>query len=324
MGRRLPSLNAMRTFEAAARLLSFTEAATELCVTQAAVSRQVRLLEEELDVKLFRRMTRAIELTEEGALLYLPIHDALDQMERAAARIWSRSGGGLLTISVLPTFSVKWLMPRLLHFSELHPTIEVHLVNSIKPADFDRDEIDLAIRVGTVESNPDDSNHPRIELSMVKNWDGLQAEMLMTDELVAVVSPNHPSFNGSFVHPNQIENIPLLQMATRQNAWPDYFKALGWAVAEPRKGQSFGHFFMALQAAIEGKGIALLPSVLLQDDLRDGRVVPAISNIVRSVGGYHLIGRKSQWDRDKVKIFRSWLRHEIDNFSASINGGGIV
>lgn len=314
MGRKLPSLNAMRTFEAAARLLSFTEAANELCVTQAAVSRQVRLLEEELDVKLFRRMTRAIELTEEGTLLYLPVHDALDQMERAAARIWSRSGGGLLTISVLPTFSVKWLMPRLLHFSELHPAIEVHLVNSINPADFDREEIDLAIRVGTVETNPDEHNQPRIDLAMVKSWDGLQAEMLMTDELVAVISPAYPGFNRPYDHPSQIEGVPLLQMATRQNAWPDYFKALGWSIPDPRKGQSFGHFFMALQAAIEGKGIALLPSVLLEDDLRDGRVVPAISNIVRSVGGYHLIGRKSQWDRQKVSIFRSWLKNEVDDF----------
>lgn len=319
MGRRLPSLNALRTFEAAARLLSFSDAANELHVTQAAVSRQIRLLEEDLGVRLFRRLTRAIELTEEGGSLFPPVHDALEQIEHAAARIWNKRGGDLLTVSALPTFSVKWLMPRLLNFSELYPNIEVHLVNSIKPVDFDRDEIDLAIRVGTTEVYTDTSIQPRIDLEMAKTWNGIQAEFLMPDELVAIMSPKLAGRHTAFGNADDLASITLLQMATRPNAWPDYFKALGWSVPNARVGPSFGHFFMALQAAIEGKGIALLPYILAQDDLRDERIVPAITGKVRSAGDYYLIGRKSQWEQRKVKTFRSWLQSQIVDFDMSKN-----
>jgi LysR family transcriptional regulator, glycine cleavage system transcriptional activator len=311
MGRKLPSLNALRTFEAAARNLSFSDAADELFVSQAAVSRQIRLLEEDLDVKLFRRLTRAVELTEEGASLYPPMRDALDQIERATARIWNKHGGSLLTISVLPTLSVKWLMPRLLNFSESHPNIEVHLVNSIKPVDFDRDEIDLAIRVGSTDVYSGSEKKPRIDLTMAKNWSGIQAELLMPDELIAVMSPKLAGAEFIVGEVEGLRGMTLLQMATRPNAWPDYLEAVGWPVEDARQGPSFGHFFMALQAAIEGKGIALLPYILAQDDLRDGRIVPAIPGTVRSAGDYYLIGRKSQWERQKVKIFRSWLHSQI-------------
>lgn len=315
MARRLPSLNALRTFEAAARHLSFSTAADELHVTQAAVSRQIRVLEEDLGVKLFRRMTRAVELTEEGLLLSPPLRDALDQIERATNRIWGNKGSGILTISVLPTFSVKWLMPRLLKFSEKHPNIEVHLVNSIKPADFEKEEIDLAIRVGSIaDLNAD--RRPRIDLIMTEDWGQLQAEALLPDELIAVASPGYIARYGQMTSAASAENLTLLNMATRPNAWNDFFASLQWDVDMRAHPTSYGHFFMTLQAAMEGKGIALAPKVLAQADLDAELLIPATPettpDIIESAGSYFLIGRSRSWEQGKVKIFREWLRSEIE------------
>lgn len=312
MARRFPSLNALRTFEAAARHLSFSAASDELHVTQAAVSRQIRALEEDLGVKLFRRMTRAVELTEEGILLFPPLRDALDQIERATNRIWGNKGSGILTISVLPTFSVKWLMPRLLKFSEKHPDIEVHLVNSIKPADFEQEEMDLAIRVGAIESDLNTEGRPRIDLVMARAWGQLQAEPLLPDELIAVASPGYVAQHGELTSATRAEQVTLLNMATRPNAWNDFFAALKWDVDMRAHTVSYGHFFMTLQAAMEGSGIALVPKVLAQADLDAGLLVPAMPGTVKSAGNYFLIGRRRSWDQGKVKIFRDWLREEVE------------
>lgn len=311
MARRFPSLNALRTFEAAARHLSFSAASEELHVTQAAVSRQIRALEDDLGVKLFRRMTRAVELTEEGILLFPPLRDALDQIERATNRIWGNKGSGILTISVLPTFSVKWLMPRLLSFSEKHPDIEVHLVNSIKPADFEKEDMDLAIRVGTIEADLSAEGRPRIDLVMTQAWGQLQAESLLPDELIAVASPGFVARNGELTEAKQAEQMTLLNMATRPNMWNDFFSSLRWEVDMRAHTTSYGHFFMTIQAAIEGRGIALVPKVLAQSDLDAGLLVPAMRHCVLSNGNYFLIGRRRSWDQGKVKIFRDWLREEV-------------
>lgn len=311
MARRFPSLNALRTFEAAARHLSFSAASEELNVTQAAVSRQIRALEEDLGVKLFKRLTRAVELTEEGILLFPPLRDSLDQIERATNRIWGNKGSGVLTISVLPTFSVKWLMPRLLDFSEKHPDIEVHLVNSIKPVDFDNEEFDLAIRVGTVEAELNTDGRPRIDLVMAKSWAQLQVEALLPDELIAVASPGYVAPHGELTDASMVADVTLLNMATRPNAWSDFFRAIRWDVDMRHHEASFGHFFMTIQAAIEGRGIALVPQVLVQRDLSAGLLVPAIQRRIASDGRYFLIGRKRSWELGKVKIFKEWLLQEV-------------
>lgn len=311
MARRFPSLNALRTFEAAARHLSFSDASEELNVTQAAVSRQIRALEEDLGVKLFKRMTRAVDLTEEGVLLFPPLRDALDQIERATNRIWENKGSGVLTISVLPTFSVKWLMPRLVDFSEKHPDVEVHIINSIKPVDFEKEDVDLAIRVGSIEADLNAGNRPRIDLVMTKAWAQLQIESLLPDELVAVASPSYIEQHGLLTETSANEHVTLLNMSTRPNAWSDFFKAIGWQVDMRRHENSYGHFFMTMQVAIEGRGIALVPQVLAQGDLSSGLLVPALSQRIASDGHYFLIGRKRSWEQGKVKIFRQWLLGEL-------------
>ncbi|WP_288960814.1 transcriptional regulator GcvA [uncultured Sulfitobacter sp.] len=322
MTRRFPSLNALRTFEAAARNTSFSIAADELNVTQAAVSRQIRLLEDDMGVKLFRRLTRAVELTQEGNLLYPPLRDAFDEIERAAARVWGNKGTGVLTISVLPTFAVKWLMPRLSRFSEAHPEIEVHIVNSIKEANFGKDDIDLAIRVGAPQALAADAKRPRIELPMATAWEALQTEPLMADELVAVSSPNYLKDSAPILRPEDLQGFTLLHMATRPNAWADYLLALGWKHDLDPSGPSYGHFFMSLQAAAEGKGIALVPKVLAEEDLKSGAIVRAVPNKVLSAGQYYLLGERRKWDQPKIRTFRRWLLSEIKGTAPSVENWG--
>ncbi|MBY6122918.1 MULTISPECIES: transcriptional regulator GcvA [Roseovarius] len=309
--RKLPSLNALRTFEVAARTLSFSLAAEELSVTQAAVSRQIRVLEEDLGVKLFRRLTRAVELTEEGETLYPVLRDAFYQIERATARIWGNKGTGILTISVLPTFAVKWLIPRLMHFSDLHPQIEVHLVNSIKPVDFEREEIDLAIRVGTPGILEHVEDKPRIDLTMTRSWEGLEASEIMVDELVMVASPGYIEARGRVETVEDLQDVTLLHTATRPNAWKDFLGSLRWSF-DTSGGLSYGHFFMTIQAAIDGRGIAVVPYQLVEADLRNGSVEIAHPEKVASAGSYYLIGRKRSWDQRRIKIFRQWLLSELE------------
>ena len=144
--RLLPSLNGLRVFEAAGRHMSFTIAADDLCITQGAVSRAIRSLEDQLGVPLFVRHARRLEFTEEGRSLWLSVHDAIGALERAAQRVSEKGGVRVLTVNVLSTFASKWLMPRLVDFNNRHPDVEVRLTTSIRPADFRRDDIGIAVR----------------------------------------------------------------------------------------------------------------------------------------------------------------------------------
>lgn len=307
MKRRFPSLNALRTFEAAARHLSFSLAAEELNVTQAAVSRQIKILEDDFGTALFNRLTRAVELTDAGARLFPQVREAFHQLEVASNQVWGNKGSGVLTVSVLPTFSVKWLMPRLLDFSELYPEIEVHLVNTIAPVDFERAEVDLAIRVGSTV--PQDSNLSQvgIDLLMVRGDEPLVYQELLPDEMIAVAAPSYLAEHGPITNVYDLQRADLIHMATRQDAWADYLAALGWQAPPAQDGPSYGHFFLSLQAAIEGRGIALVPEILAEADLRSGLLIQALPHKIQSAGAYYLIGRKCGWNQKKTKIFREWI-----------------
>lgn len=322
MPRRFPSLNALKTFEAAARHLSFSNASEELNVTQAAVSRQIKLLEEDFGTLLFKRLTRSVELTEAGHRLFPALKEAFDQIEFAAHRVWDNRGNGILTISVLPTFSVKWLMPRIVDFSEKHPDIEIHLVNSIRPVDFDREDVDLAIRVGSPVMDTRAQGQVRIDLEMAKRDDQLEFLQLMPDRMVAVASPGYIAERGLVKTAADANAATLINMATRQHAWADFLQALGWAVERKNDGPAYGHFFMAIQAAMEGRGIALVPDVLVMDDIRSGLLVQAIPARVPSAGQYYLIGRKTGWEQKRVRIFRAWLESYLPAVQAEANAAG--
>lgn len=314
--RRLPNLNALRAFEAAARRLSISLAADELCVTQSAVSRQIKALEGELGVLLFVRLTRAIQLTEQGRDYLLVVRDTFDRIEQATKRLRVNSERKVLTVSVLPTFAMEYLIPRLMRFNAEHPNIEVRIVASIEPVDFESDDVDVAIRVGKTPdatTGHDIDKGPRIDLQMVSLWATVRAELLMPDVLVPVCSKEFLERYGPFDVPSDLLGKPLLHNATRSHAWPDLFSALGLQKEEASRGASYGHFFMAMQAAEIGLGLALVPEVLTQAAIATGRLVRLSNFHVPSAGAYYILCRAYQWENDSIRQFREWLLADRDS-----------
>lgn len=313
MARQLPSLVALRAFEAAARHLSFTDAADELNVTQGAVSRHIKTLETHLGVTLFRRLPRSLELTAEGASYYPALREALDLMEHATRRVFSRKHDQVLTLSVLPTLAMSWIIPRLAAFNTLHPSIEIRMVTSILPADF-RTEIDLAIRVGTRQPQERGRNGARIELVMTDDWSGVEADYLMPDVIVPVCSPQVAGAQPPLRNPADVGRHTLLHTATRPHVWADWLEAVGVNAIDATAGPSYGHFFMTLQAAAQGKGLACVPSVLVANDVAAGRLVAPFPQRVESAGAYHVLYRQHEADSPKIRLFRDWLGAEARAF----------
>lgn len=307
--RRLPPLNALRGFDAAARHLSFTKAAEELNLTQGAVSRQVKELELHLGQELFHRFTRRIELTAEGKQFFQSVETMLDELERAAGRFSRRRDRATLTVSVLPTIASVWLMPRLHIFTSQHPEIELRVVSSIEPADLLAHEADVAIRVGRLPGRHYERHQPRIELTMLTRWDGVHADELFPDRLVPVCSPG--LIGEREVTPADLVRWPLIHTSTRRHAWPDWLKAYGIRAAiEIEPTLQFGHFFMSLDAARQGRGIALVPDIVLahQDGMR-GLVMPVAGGL-DSAGEYYLLIHETRLDERHVQQFRSWALAE--------------
>ena len=306
----MPSLNASRAFEGAARHLSFSHSADELGVTQGAVSRQVKALEEYLGTKLFHRLTRALKLTEAGREYHVAMRDAFDRIEQATQRVTNHSDRQVLTVGVLPTFAMNWLIPRLGAFIEANASVEVRFVTSIIPVNFAREDIDVAIRVGSVEPATSDGTSPRIDLKMVEDWSGVRADLIAPDVLVPVCSPE---LRGGSPPLNEMEHLrghTLLHTSTRPRAWPDWLGAVGMGDLEHEDEPSFGHFFMTLQAAAQGLGVAIVPELLVAKDLEAGTLVKPFDAAVESAGSYYLLCQQHQWDTPKVRAFREWLLSE--------------
>lgn len=306
MPQRLPPLLALRAFEAAGRLLSFTLAAQELHLTQGAISRQVRLLEDFLKQKLFIRLTRRVELTEAGSKYLESIQQALGIVADATRKCLAESHR-ILTIDVLPTLGAYWLMPRLAHFNELHPDVEVHVISSIEPANLKNRGADMAIRVGRFPGKRYGPLCPRIDLELASSWNEVEAYPLFDDILVPVLSRALAEQAGPVRHPRDLLQFRLLNNATRKNAWKDWFFCHGIRLPEDVEMLDYGHFFMTLQAAKEGKGAALVPSVIY-DNLpeSDGLICPVDAPVV-SAGEYHLLVRTSAQGDPAVAALRDWL-----------------
>lgn len=311
--RTLPPLAALRGFDAAARHLSFTGAAAELGLTQGAISRQVKALEDDLGQKLFRRLTRRILLTPEGAAFHRTVEEALALLTQGAERL--RGGPPRqLTLSALPTIASAWLMPRLHGFAHRHPGLEVRLLSSIEPASLAAGEADLAIRVGRLPGQPRHRLAPRIDLEMVRDWRGLEATPFLPDVLVPVCHakwlPQGP------LEAAALARLPLIHVSTRQHAWPDWLRAQGVRLtATPAPGLSLSHFFMALEAARKGQGVALVPDILLpsglaQEELAEEGLALASTARIPSAGGYVLLRRESRVGEAPLDALHAWLMAE--------------
>jgi len=315
--RRLPPLNALRAFEMASRHMSFSMAAAELNVTQSAISRQIKGLEDYLGIELFKRLPRSLELTEQGARFARPLHDAFDQLYQATETVLDQHRTVTLNINVLPTFAMKWLIPRLLHFTAANPNIEVRMITSIRPADLRMEENDVAIRVAPYSRTHKKGNSP-IDLVMTQSWSDVRSVPFLPDTLIAVCSPTLTKNGPPIERPADLRHYTLLHMATRERAWPYWLEHHGLDPSSFVDYTTYGHFFMAIQAAIEGKGVALAPSIFLESELRSGTLVALFGGEGFDSGAYYLLCRESTWSNTKIERFREWLLEQAGPAMANL------
>ena len=291
MVRRLPPLNALRAFEAAARHESFTRAAEELCVTQGAVSHQVKALEAELGIKLFNRERQRLVITGAGRDYLAVVRDALDRIAVGTERLMQRQSSGVLTVSTSPDFAAKWLVHRLGRFAEAHPEIDLRISATMHHVDFAREDVDLAVRHGD------------------GNWPGHDVTRLSPEQLFAVCSPKLVAGPQRLAKPADVLKFPLLHLDDRK-AWSKWFEAAGIAHVEPSQGPVMNRASMVLDAAVDGQGIALGRTTLAAWDLIGGRLVRPFAAASRLSRTYWIVCPKATSALPKIAIFRDWLLAE--------------
>lgn len=292
--RLLPSLTALRSFEAVARVMSFSDAAAELNVTQSAASRQVRSLELFLGLPLLLRGKRGLELTDEGRSYAATVKDALDAVELATLQVMAPARSGeMLTLSALPTFATRWLIPRLASFTSGHPSIAINIISNDGPVTLDPRGREVALRFGRAGDWPDATTY----------------RLGIAEEMVVVASPALVAGLPAIASPEMLRGHALLQHSTRPGAWTKWLVAAGMGDLDPG-GTSFEHFFMLIRAAEAGLGFALLPRFLIEDELRAGRLVVPWPMSTIYDGGYYLICARGTAALPKIRAFRDWLLAE--------------
>jgi LysR family transcriptional regulator, glycine cleavage system transcriptional activator len=290
MSRILPSLTALQCFDAAVRHMSFTKAARELDVTQSAVSRQIRQLEHYVKRQLFRRHKQRVILTEVGEAYAAAVRDLLDRAEAATLQAMAYgSGGGMLTVALLPTFGSRWLVPRLGDFTSRHPDIHLNIVSEVKPFDFAGSDVDIAIHFGS------------------EVWPGAVCHRLMGEVVVPVVAPSLLASGPRPTHPGDVCRYTLLQHATRPQAWQEWLHACGVDRIDGRVGPRFEQILMVIQAAIAGLGVAVLPRFLIREELASGKLAILLDRPVTSRHAYYLVHPERKSDDRRVIAFRDWL-----------------
>lgn len=301
MSKLLPPLSALRAFEAAGRHLSLTRAAEELHVTPAALSHQVRGLEEHLGQKLFRRLPRALELTQAGRRLLPGLSAGFAEFRQAVARVSDDRAPNILVVSTPPGFTSKWLAARLHRLLAAHPELEVRISSTLKMADFDRDGVDVAIR---------NLRHAHVLEPE------LFAEYLVDLEVFPVCSPALCQRLGGLTKPSDLARTPLIHDISMLDkldnlGWGDWLAVAGVKGVDVSGGLSFNSADHAIEAAVEGAGVALAHSVLAIDDLRSGRLLRPFDLALPLKRAYHVVcplGREAQ---PKILAFRAWIREEM-------------
>ena len=298
MRRRLPSLNALKAFEASARQESFTQAANELCVTQGAVSQQVKALESELGVRLFRRERQRLLITEAGRTYLEVVRDAFDRLAAGTERLLQREQSGTLTITTSPNFAAKWLVHRLGRFSETHPGIDLRVSASVQHIDFAREDIDLAIRHGDGQ------------------WPGMHVIRLCTEELFPVCSPKLLKGRGALRLLRDVKHHTLLHTNDTNN-WENWLARVdarvGVGGVDAKRGIIFNQASMAIDAAVDGQGIALARTALASWDLISGRLVRPFRQAFDAPYAFWIVCPKSTAALPKISAFRDWLLKEAAN-----------
>ena len=290
MLRRLPPLNALKAFEAAARSESFTRAAEELNVTQGAVSHQVKALEATLGVKLFNRERQRLVITEGGRDYLAVVRDALDRIAVGTERLVQRQSAGVLTVSTSPDFAAKWLVHRLGRFAERHPEIDLRVSATVQKVDFAREDVDLAVRHGD------------------GHWPGLDVVRLCSERLFPVCSPKLIAGRKRITTAVDLTKFTLLRLEDWSN-WNRWFEAAG--VVDPvLHGPVLNRASMLIDAAVDGQGIALARTALAASDLINGRLVRPSDVSLRLSNTYWIVCPKATSGMPKIATFRAWLLAE--------------
>ncbi len=292
MTRRLPPLNALRAFEAAARHLSFTKAADELNVTQAAISHQVKTLEDWLGLKLFRRLNRALRLTEEGQGYLPPVADALDGLDGATRGLLRGDAARTLTVSTMDSFAADWLVPKLKRFRALHPEIDVRITTSDKLIDFAREDVDMGIRYGR------------------GSYPGLHSVRLMSEDIFPVCSPALLDGPHPLRTPADLKHHTLLH-DDMTLTWKAWLRAAGIEGVDTSRGPFYQHSFLVRDAALMGEGVALGRGALVADALADGRLVRPFDISLPADHAYYVVCPEAAADLPKIKGFRDWMLDEV-------------
>ncbi len=297
--RTLPPLNGIRAFEAAARHESFRKAGEELCVTPAAVSQQVKLLEQWLDVPLFQRLPSGLALTLAGRN-YLPkLTDVLERLAQATEQLKQSGDAGILTISATPGFASMWLGPRVWSFATMHPDLDVRIATSARSPDFSSGSLDLAIRYGR------------------GNYPGYTSELLLRDGMTPVCAPHLLEGPKALKTPHDLRHHMLLHsetavMAGFHSSWQDWFEAAGLQDLSSHRGIHFSDYHLIMQEAVAGRGVGLGHIALMGAELRSRRLVRPFDVVLDSGGDYYLVYPPGAEQVPKVAAFLTWLREQVD------------
>ncbi|PIE12774.1 MAG: LysR family transcriptional regulator [Rhodobacterales bacterium] len=291
--RLLPAIPALQALEAVGRLGSATAAAQELSLTQSAVSRQLQGLESQLGVKLFQRKNKRLVLTGAGERYAEEIRTALHQIAQASLRVTTNPGGGAVNLAILPTFGMRWLVPRLPRFAEQHPDITINMTTRLNSFNFDTEPFDAALHFGKGD------------------WPNTEKMKLLDETVVPVANPDLLA-GMQITGPRDLLRLPLLHIQTRPRAWEDWFARQG-----VESGRTIGtfhdQFSTIIQAALHGLGVALLPEYLVERELIEGRLKIATGGPVQSLGAYWLIWPDTKSEDRALAAFRDWLKQEVAN-----------
>jgi len=283
----LPSTAVLAAFESAARTGSMTLAARELSLTQSAVSRQIKILEKQLDVELFVRERQTIRLTAVGDAYAREVREALHKISTASFNLHANPSGGMLNLAILPTFGTRWLAPRLPKFLAANPGITINLATRLSYFDFRAEALDAAIHFGQPE------------------WPGAEMVLLRSEEVVPACSPALKRLHG-FRVAGDFKQAPLLSISTRPQAWDRWF-SLHDVPGRTFQGMVFDQFATVAQAAIAGVGVALLPTFLIKDELASRKLVRAINLPMESPERYYLVWPSERATYPPLLAFREWL-----------------
>lgn len=293
MGRRLPPLNSLKCFEAAGRLLSFTEAAKELNVTQAAISHQIKVIEEFLGVRLFDRYPRRLTLSDQGKLLLPEVIEAFDRVSAAVAAINLENYSNVISVRLAPSFAAKWLSPRLKYFWLQYPEIDLRLFHAHAAVDYGREEIDIAVTYGKGD------------------WTGVTVDKLLSLDFFPVCSPAFLANDKPLTDIGNLRYYALLHDANYE-CWRDWLALAGVDDIDANRGTVIDDTNVLMQAAIDGQGIALGSSTFVADLLESGRLVRPFDVTLVNDFAYYVVCPEAHLKNPAVRAFKEWLLSLVD------------